>query len=246
MKKESGGAAHGASHDGSRGASRPEKIMRAAGVILWIGLIGIFLLNRDRITVESILEKTPRNPWEAVPLMLVFFGIKGMSMVMYAGILYTVSGLLFPLPLAVAVNLLGTAVMVTVPWLCGRFVGGDAAARFDAKYPAAARLAAFREKNDWLFSLGVRTFGGLPSDPLSLYLGAVKLDWPALVFGGVVGYLPKAVTLPLMAQHADDPSSPVFVISSVVAGLFACAPAIFLLVLRIRKIVEKRKEKTGK
>ena len=88
MKKEGGGA------------PRAEKIMRAVGVIFWIGLIGIFLLNRDRITVESILERTPRNPWEAVPLMLVFFGIKGMSMVMYAGILYTVSGLLFPAPLA--------------------------------------------------------------------------------------------------------------------------------------------------
>ena len=69
MKKEGGEA--------SRGTSRPEKIMRAAGVLLWIGLIGIFLLNRDRITVESILEKTPRDPWEAVPLMLLFFGIKG-------------------------------------------------------------------------------------------------------------------------------------------------------------------------
>ena len=225
------------------GTSRPEKIMRAVGVLLWIALIGIFLLNRDRITVESILEKTPRNPWEAVPLMLAFFAVKGMSMVMYAGILYTASGLLFPLPLALAVNLAGTAVMVTVPWLCGRLVGGDAAARFDAKYPAAARLAAFREKNDWLFSLGVRTLGGLPSDPLSLYLGAVKLDWLPLAFGGVLGYLPKEVTLPLMAQHADDPTSPVFVISTAVAGIFACAPAVFLLILRIRKIREKRNGK---
>ena len=65
---------------------------------------------------------------------------------------------------------------------------------------------------------------------------------PALVFGGVVGYLPKAVTLPLMAQHADDPSSPVFLISTVTAGLFACAPAIFLLVLRIRKVREKHRQ----
>lgn len=221
--------------------SRPEKIMRAAGVILWIALIGFFFLHRDMITVDSILEKTPGNPWEAVPLLLLFFGVKGMSMVMYAGILYTASGLLFPVPLAIAVNLVGTAVMVTVPWFCGRIVGGDAAARFDAKYPAAARLASFREKNDYLFSLGVRMLGGLPSDPLSLYLGAVKLPWPALVFGGVIGYLPKSVTLPLIARYAGDPASPVFVISSAVAAVFACAPALFLAFLRIKKRREKKK-----
>ena len=219
MKKENGTGRGGAS-------STPERIMRGVGVLLWAALIGLFLLNRDKITVESILERTPGNPWEAVPLMMLFFAVKGMSMVLYAGILYTASGLLFPLPLAVAVNLAGTAVMVTVPWLCGRFVGGDAAARFDAKYPAAARIASFREKNDWLFSLGVRMLGGLPSDPLSLYLGAVRLDWP----------------LPLMAQNADDPGSPVFIVSSAVAAVFACAPAVFLLILRIKKRREKRKK----
>ena len=228
MKKENGAV------------SRPERIMRVVGILLWAALIGLFFLNRDKITVESILERTPGNPWEAVPLMLLFFAVKGMSMVLYAGILYTASGLLFPLPLAVAVNLVGTAVMVTVPWFCGRFVGGDAAARFDTKYPVAARIASFREKNDWLFSLGVRMLSGLPSDPLSLYLGAVHLHWPALIFGGVIGYLPKAVTLPLIAQNADNPASSVFVVSSAVAAIFACAPALFLLVLRIKKRREKR------
>ncbi len=221
--------------------SRLETAMRIVGIFLWIALIVFVFLRRDRITVEAVLERIPENRWDAALLMLVFFTVKGMSMVLYAGILYTASGLLFPLPLAFLVNILGTVCMVTAPWLCGRFVGGDAAERFDAKYPAAARLASFREKNDLLFSLGVRLLGGLPSDPLSLYLGAVKLSWPALVFGAVLAYLPKAVTLPLMARNAADPGSPVFVISAAVAVLFACAPAFFLVFLRIRKKKEKRR-----
>ena len=221
--------------------SRLETAMRTVGILMWIALVVLVFIHRDRITVEAVLERVPENRWDAAFLMLVFFTLKGMSMVLYAGILYTASGLLFPLPLAFLVNILGTLCMVTAPWLCGRFVGGDAAERFDAKYPAAARLASFREKNDWLFSLGVRLLGGLPSDPLSLYLGAVKLSWPALVFGAVLAYLPKAVTLPLMARNAADPASPVFVISAAVAVLFACAPAFFLVFLRFRKKREKMK-----
>ena len=221
--------------------SRLETAMRIVGILLWIALIVFVFLRRDRITVEAVRERIPENRWDAALLMLVFFTVKGMSMVLYAGILYTASGLLFPLPLAFLVNILGTVCMVTAPWLCGRFVGGDAAERFDAKYPAAARLASFREKNDWLFSLGVRLLGGLPSDPLSLYLGAVRLPWPALVFGAVLAYLPKAVTLPLMARNAADPASPVFVISAAVAVLFACAPAFFLVFLHFRRRREKRR-----
>ena len=174
---------------------------------------------------------------------LLFFIVKGMSMVLHAGILYTASGLLFPLPLAVLVNILGTVCMVTAPWLYGRFIGGDIAERFDKKYPAAARVASFREKNDWLFSLGVRLLSGLPSDPLSMYLGAVRLPWPALIFGAVLAYLPNAVTMPVMAQHAAAPGSPVFVVSAAVAVLFACAPAIFLLVLLIRNRRARRRKK---
>ena len=220
---------------------RFETAMRIVGILIWASLVVVIFLHRDRISAEAILEWTPENLWGAVLLMLFFFVVKGMSMVLHAGILYTASGLLFPLPAAILVNIVGTACMVTAPWLYGRFVGGDIAQRFDAKYPAAARIASFREKNDWLFSLGVRLLSGLPSDPLSMYFGAVRLPWPALVFGAVLAYLPNAVTMPLMAQNAGDPGSPVFVISAAVAVLFACAPAIFLLVLFIRKRREKKK-----
>ena len=220
---------------------RFETAMRIVGILIWAALVLFIFLNRDRISAETILARTPENLWGAALLMMFFFALKGMSMVLHAGILYTASGLIFPLPAAFAVNVLGTVCMVTAPWLYGRFVGGNIAERFDAKYPAAARIASFREKNDWLFSLGVRLLSGLPSDPLSMYFGAVKLPWPALVFGAVLAYLPNAVTMPIMAKNAGNPSSPVFVISAAIAVLFACAPAIFLLVLFIRKRRAKKK-----
>ena len=220
---------------------RFETVMRIVGILIWAALVLFIFLNRDRISAETILARTPENLWGAALLMMFFFALKGMSMVLHAGILYTASGLIFPLPAAFAVNVLGTVCMVTAPWLYGRFVGGNIAERFDAKYPAAARIASFREKNDWLFSLGVRLLSGLPSDPLSMYFGAVKLPWPALVFGAVLAYLPNAVTMPIMAKNAGNPGSPVFVISAAIAVLFACAPAIFLLVLFIRKRRAKKK-----
>ena len=223
--------------------TRIETAMRIFGILIWAALVAVLFLHRDRISVEAVLAWTPENLWGAALLMMLFFVVKGMSMVLHAGILYTASGLLFPLPLAVLVNILGTVCMVTAPWLYGRFIGGDIAERFDKKYPAAARVASFREKNDWLFSLGVRLLSGLPSDPLSMYLGAVRLPWPALIFGAVLAYLPNAVTMPVMAQHAAAPGSPVFVVSAAVAVLFACAPAIFLLVLLIRNRRAKRRKK---
>ena len=223
--------------------TRIETAMRIFGILIWAALVAVLFLHRDRISVEAVLAWTPENLWGAALLMMLFFVVKGMSMVLHAGILYTASGLLFPLPLAVLVNILGTVCMVTAPWLYGRFIGGDIAERFDKKYPAAARVASFREKNDWLFSLGVRLLSGLPSDPLSMYLGAVRLPWPALIFGAVLAYLPNAVTMPVMAQHAAAPGSPVFVVSAAVAVLFACAPAIFLLVLLIRNRRARRRKK---
>ena len=80
-----------------------------------------------------------------------------------------------------------------------------------------------------------------------MYLGAVRLPWPALVFGALLAYLPNAVTMPLMVRNADNPASPVFVISAAIAVLFACAPAIFLLILFLRKRRAKRRmaEKDG-
>ncbi|MDD6212285.1 MAG: hypothetical protein PUB22_03965 [Clostridiales bacterium] len=102
------------------------KIGKKLLIIIWAAIILVFLIKRKDITVECILNYTPENPIRAVFMMLGLFALKSLSIVIYLGILYVINGILFPLPAAIIMNICGSAVMVTLPYVIGRKMGSQA------------------------------------------------------------------------------------------------------------------------
>ena len=102
--------------------------------------------------MTDIVEHTPRNSLLAAVVMLALFALKSISVVIYGSALYAASGLLFPLPAAVLVNLMGTVIMVSIPYSVGAANGGGDAGKSvpqapqggDAEEPAGGKRFLFR------------------------------------------------------------------------------------------------------
>lgn len=191
-------------------------------ILIWGGIIVLCICFRKDITPEHILRFTPENPVLAALAMLCLFALKSVSIVIYSGILYTVSGLLFPLPGAILVNLAGTVVMVSIPYAIGRKMGGPAVEYILNKYPKFGTLRNFRRNNEFIFSYLIRMVGRLPSDVVSLYMGAIGVSVRWYLLGSFLGMLPHTVTFSVMGTNLDDISSPAFILS-------ACAEIAILL-----------------
>ena len=67
-------------------------------------ILTVCLVNRDRFSVDGVLHYSPRNPLTAVLFMLFLFALKSLSVFIFSGILFAASGILFPLPAAIAVS----------------------------------------------------------------------------------------------------------------------------------------------
>ena len=106
-------------------------------VIIWGIIILIFLIKRKDITIDGILNYTPQSPILAAFMMIGLFALKSLSIVIYSGILYVIDGILFPLPVAILMNICGSIVMVTLPYVIGKKVGARAAVYVVEKYPKA-------------------------------------------------------------------------------------------------------------
>lgn len=59
---------------------------------------------------------TPSNSFLAALVLLVLFALKSLTVVIYAPLLYAASGLIFPLHAAIAINLLETIIMNSIPY----------------------------------------------------------------------------------------------------------------------------------
>lgn len=189
------------------------KIFKIVLIFIWIIIISSFLIYRDNITVEGILTYTPHNLYLAFFMILGLFALKSLSIFIYSGILYAAAGILFPLSIAFLVNLIGTVIMFSLPYLIGQKTGTITVNYIKEKYSKLETLSKLRSKNDLFFSFLIRIINILPCDIVSLYMGAVNVEYKKYIIGGLLGMLPPIITFPIMGMSITDISSPQFIIS---------------------------------
>ena len=182
-------------------------------VFFWAAVILLCFLYRDRITVENIVNFTPENPVLAVGIMLLLFAFKSVTFVIYGSILYAVNGILFPLPFAILLNMAGSAIMATLPFLIGRRNGSGLLVKLTEKYPKLSVLRELPSENGFFLSMVIRLMGCLPGDVVSMYFGASGIRYREYLTGTLIGLTPSIVIFTVMGMSADDVTSPAFIIS---------------------------------
>ena len=223
------------------GSQQQKTLHTARNVVLgliWVGIIVILFIHRKELSAEGIARYTPKNPWLAAIVMLALFALKSLSIVIYSGLLYAANGILFPLPVAIVLNLIGTVIMVSLPYLIGKRTGASAVDEIRAKYPKAEAIHDLRAKNDFLFAFLVR-MARLPSDVASLYMGAVHVEYKKYLLGSLLGMLPHTITYPIIGMSIRDIRSPKFVIS-------LCAELAYILITSAVYTVSRKRNQVSK
>ena len=222
-----------------RPALRGGKVaLHAALLCVWAAVILICLHYRDRITVDGIVNLTPSNSFLAALVLLALFAVKSVTIVVYGALLYAASGILFPLPAALAVNLLGTIIMITIPYL----IGSEAIRRIEEKHPKASLLRDFRAQNDWMFALLVRVLGPLPGDLIGAYMGAAGVRYPHYVLGSLLAMLPSMLTFSVMGGSVGDAGSPRFIVSAVLQAALSVGSILACLIYCKKHLPARQKE----
>ena len=176
-------------------------------------LIAVLAFSGRQLTAQQIFEYSPENPALAAAFLVLLYALKSLSVVFPLLVLYLAGGLLFPAPVALAVNILGTVVCLSLPYWVGRWSTGSMTELLAEKYPKVRTLLNLQQQNDFFFAFLVRVVGFLPCDVVSLYLGSAALPFGSYLMGGMLGMLPGILTTTLMGGSIRDPRSPQFIIS---------------------------------
>lgn len=182
--------------------------------LVWLAIIAVCLLHKDEFTLEGILSYTPRQPVLAAAMLWALFAVKSLSIFLYSGLLYAASGILFPLPVAIAVNIAGTAVMVSIPYWLGKKLGSQAVQYILHRFAKSAMLHDLRGGSDFFFVLIVRLLGILSADVVSGYMGAVGVRYKDYLPACLLGFLSACILFPIMGMSLSDIRSPQFLIAA--------------------------------
>ena len=190
--------------------------------LLCMGAVLLWALRTGRsVTIDDLLDYTPRQPLLAALFLWLAFGFKSLSMVFPVIALFAVSGQLFPLPIALAVNLAGITITLTLPYLLGRAAELNYTDRLVQRYPKLLEIRRLREENGLFLSFIARAIGVLPCDVLSLYFGGTRMPYLPYITGAVLGFLPDLICATVLGQQIEDVHSPGFRITLAI-NILAC------------------------
>lgn len=194
-------------------------LLLMAACALWL------LLGDVDISFDTLLRLAPEDRFKAVWFLWMAFAFKSMSVMLPVMLLFALSGYLFPLPIALAANAVGTAITLTLPYLVGRFSGPDLTERLAKKHPRLEELRALRNRDGLFLSFIARAVGILPCDVVSLYMGNTRMPYPQYLAGGILGFLPDLVCATVVGMKITEPASPWFWLG-IGVNLTLCAAAL--------------------
>lgn len=172
-----------------------------APVFLWalLGLTAWFC--RAGLTPEAVSAWTAGQTWLAALALLGLYALKGLTAALPSTALAAAAGLVLPFPLALGTNLCGAAAAQAGPYLVGRRKQG-ALEELAARYPQFAALERAAAEGREVFLL--RLAGVLPTELVSLWLGAAGTPWRAYFAGGLLGSFPRVLSATVLGAALWD------------------------------------------
>lgn len=200
---------------------RIENILKFLPAVICAAFLILLLGSGKEITVQAVLDYTPKKPLAVAFLIFLLYALKSMSFVFPIAVLQIAAGHLFSPPAALLVNFLGRAITLTIPYWTGRFSGSGLVDNLTQKYPRLEKICSRQGQKPLFISFLLRTFTFLPGDAVSLYLGATKIPFPHYLAGGVLGTALGVVLSTILGSSITDPGSPAFLLSSLLMAFTA-------------------------
>ena len=149
-----------------------KKAVRAFPLITCLIFTIIAVWKRDELSVLNICRLVTENAALSAFILLLLYALKSLSVAFPIAALEVVTGIVFPLPIALLLNFIGIVIVLTIPYYIGRFSGHDLADQIIGRNKWLERISEYQSKNAFFVSFLLRVIAILPGDIVSMYLGA--------------------------------------------------------------------------
>ena len=203
--------------------------------------LAALLIWHDELTPENVRRVLPLSKELAAPLLVLLFAAKSLTVFMPTDILLLASVLIYDMPAAVAVNVVGMTAMFTLPYLIWYKEGPSGIDALFARHPKLGFLKTYREENRFLLVTSLRLNALLPYDAVSMYFGAERVNYAVYIAASLLGCSVHVASTTLVGSALSDPASPAFIIGLSARALLCVVPT---LVLYIRGKNKNKREQS--
>lgn len=218
---------------------KKKEILRAAlKIAVALAVFIAVLCNYDTLTHLDMRTLAAAAPslLAAVLTVLGVYVLKGLVFVIPASLFYISVGMAFEPLTAVAVNLAGILLEVTVSYVFGRFLGGAYITKLLQSKKGGQRILEMQNKRSGAASVFVmRLLPVFPIDFVSLFLGGSKYPFVKYLLLSVAGIAPRVILFTLLGDTIYDYIPMRLIITLIVIAVPVAAIAVLIRMLYRRK-----------
>lgn len=202
-------------------------------MVLCAAIFGV-LLATGVMDLDTVPQLVADRPVLAVLVVLGLYVLKGFSGVVVYNALVVIVSMVLPLPAALAVNGVGTAVCLSISYAMGRFTKTESLESVLDRHPKIKRYFSATQEYGFAMCFAIHMLG-LNMEVLGLLLGMLRVDYLTYLAGSWLAIAPGMVCL-VIAGNSLDLSSPVFwVFLAINTVLVVCSVVYTLRKLRAAK-----------
>ena len=196
-------------------------ILRSLPLLGMLCAAGYLIFSGENISAQYLAEFTPASYPLAIGFFLLAYALKTLSLVFPLAVLFIAAGMVFPIWLALLVNVCGLVLSMVMGYFIGLLSGSGLADRLMTNYPRLQALKTLRQRSVFLFSYTVRAVGIFACDLVSMYMGAVQAPFRPFLLGSLLGLAPGMLAQTLLGTTILKPGSPLFWVFAIGAVVIA-------------------------
>ena len=168
------------------------KLKNYISIIIMLALIAVVgvLLLTGVLDVDETIAAVRDNKPAALLAILALFAVKGCSMVIPFAAVCIGTSLVFDLKMAMAINIVGTALCVSVSYLIGRFSKELTFDKAIAKYPKLKKYFDNAGEYSFTFCFALHTLH-LSTEAQGVLFGLLRTPYFAYLAGSMLALLPS-------------------------------------------------------
>lgn len=166
------------------------------------------LLLGGVIDLDTVPQLVKNKPFLAISVILALYVVKGFSGVVLYNALVVIVSLIFPLPAALAINALGTALCLSISYGMGCHTKTDSLESFLEKHPKLSKYFGATQRYGFVACFAIHMIG-LSMEVLGVLFGMMRVGFWTYLVSSWLAIMPGMVCFCILGNSLDF-RSPVF------------------------------------
>ena len=189
------------------------RFVQIASTLIVILITILYWDELKNLTAEKLVASSPAQIGLSIGVILLYYILKSFLVIVPVLVVQIAAGLLFPLPLAIVVNLIGLMLTLSISFVMGRFTGRPTVEKIIARYPKSAIIQTIPQKNEFFFCFIIHSLCIFPMNMIGMFVGALSISYKNYFWGAFLGSMVRVISVTVMGSSVTKPTSPTFIIS---------------------------------